>query len=301
MRRIELRTHGPRKYPGSELLASSAALGWSTISAELRSHGVSQTPVVVPQQMELVLAVRGNEHGLVRRSGAGQRQQTIPTTGTIWLAPVAVGDDVVSISAPIPETLHLYLPTTLFQQLADDFNIPGLPAHSIRYAAGVRDEVIEHTARSILCEMTNETAAGRMFVETSALMLAARLIHSYSDSGSSRPSAPTAHKLCFAKVRRVLEYISAHLSAEITLAELAQVAGVSKFHFARMFTRAVGVSPCRYLTRARLAAAMAEVAAGKSPLAQIALNARFSSQASFTRAFRRATGMTPGEYRLTRR
>jgi AraC family transcriptional regulator len=51
----------------------------------------------------------------------------------------------------------------------------------------------------------------------------------------------------------------------------------------------------------RLEAAMAEVAAGKSPLAQIALNANFSSQASFTRAFRRATGMTPGEYRTTRR
>jgi AraC-like DNA-binding protein len=44
-----------------------------------------------------------------------------------------------------------------------------------------------------------------------------------------------------------------------------------------------------------------EVAAGKSPLAQIALNVSFSSQASFTQAFRRATGMTPGQYRMTRR
>jgi AraC-like DNA-binding protein len=41
---------------------------------------------------------------------------------------------------------------------------------------------------------------------------------------------------------------------------------------------------------------MAEIAAARQPLAQIAFNARFSSQASFTRAFRRATGMTPGEY-----
>ncbi|MFZ1094164.1 MAG: helix-turn-helix domain-containing protein [Xanthobacteraceae bacterium] len=42
---------------------------------------------------------------------------------------------------------------------------------------------------------------------------------------------------------------------------------------------------------------MAEIAAAKLPLAQIALNACFSSQASFTRAFRRATGLTPGKYR----
>jgi AraC-like DNA-binding protein len=47
--------------------------------------------------------------------------------------------------------------------------------------------------------------------------------------------------------------------------------------------------------------AMAEIAAGRLPPAQIALNARFSSPASFTRAFRRATGMTLAEYRRRRR
>jgi AraC family transcriptional regulator len=51
----------------------------------------------------------------------------------------------------------------------------------------------------------------------------------------------------------------------------------------------------------RLENAMAELAAGKLPLAEIALNAHFSSQASFTRAFHRATGMTPKEYRRRRR
>jgi AraC family transcriptional regulator len=51
----------------------------------------------------------------------------------------------------------------------------------------------------------------------------------------------------------------------------------------------------------RLEQAMAEIAAGRLSLAQIALNARFSSQASFTRAFSRATGVTPAEYRRCRR
>ena len=53
---MELQTHGTKKYPTSALLRSSAGLGWSTISAELRSHGVSETPVIVPQHMELCLA-----------------------------------------------------------------------------------------------------------------------------------------------------------------------------------------------------------------------------------------------------
>jgi AraC family transcriptional regulator len=120
---MELQTHGARKYPTSALLRSSAGLGWSTISAELRAHGVSETPVVVPQHVELCHAVAGNNNGLVRRSGAGQCQEFIPTTGAICLAPIGVGDNTTTITAPIPKTMHLYLPATLFRRLSDDFNL----------------------------------------------------------------------------------------------------------------------------------------------------------------------------------
>jgi AraC family transcriptional regulator len=197
--------------------------------------------------------------------------------------------------------MHLYLPTTLFRRLSDDFNLPGAPAHSIRYVAGIQDEMIDQIVLSILSEMTNETTAGRMYVEAASLMLAARIIHEYCDSGSCTPTAPPAHRLDHVRLRRVLDYISAHVADEITLAELARIACLSTFHFARMFTLAIGVSPHRYVSRIRLENAMAEIAAGRLPLAQIALNARFSSQSSFTRAFHRATGMTPAEYRSRRR
>jgi AraC family transcriptional regulator len=294
---VELQTHGARKYPTSELLRSSAGLGWSTISAELRAHGVSETPVVVPQHVELCHAVAGNNNGLVRRGGAGQRQEFIPTTGAICLAPIGVGDNTTAITAAIPKTMHLYLPTTLFRRLSDDFNLPGAPAHSIRYVAGIQDEVIDQIVLSILSEMTNETAAGRMYVETASLMLAARIIHGYCDSGSCMPTTPASHRLDHVRLRRVLDYIAEHIADEITVEELARVACLSTFHFARMFALAIGVPPHRYVSRMRLENAMAEIAAGRSSLAQVALNARFSSQASFTRAFRRATGMTPAEYR----
>ncbi|WP_084305834.1 AraC family transcriptional regulator [Bradyrhizobium sp. ARR65] len=298
---MELQTHGARKYPASALLQSSAGLGWSTLSAELRSHGISETPVVLPLHMELTLAVCGNDDGLVSRTGAGQRQQTIPTTGTIWMTPIAVGDNEISISAALPKMLHLYLPTALFGRLSDDFNLPGAPAHSIRYAAGIRDEMIGQIGLSVLSEMGNETAVGRMYVETASLMLAARVLQKYSDSGSCMPIGTASQSACQVRLRRVLDYIATHIADEIALSDLAEVAGLSLFHFTRMFTRAIGVSPHRYVSRLRLENAMTEIAAGKLPLVQIALNARFSSQASFTRAFRRATGKTPGEYRRCRR
>ena len=112
----------------------------------------------------------------------------------------------------------------------------------------------------------------------------------------ARSPVPSDSQLNHVRLRHVLDYISAHFADEITPADLAGVACLSPSHFARTFTRAMGISPHRYVSRMRLQSAMADVAAGQLPLAQIALKAGFSSQASFTRAFRRATGMTPGEY-----
>jgi AraC family transcriptional regulator len=298
---MELQTHGTRKYPTSTLLKSSAGLGWSTISAELRSHGVFETPVIVPQHLELCLTIDGNNEGLLIRTVAGQRRQITPTTGTICISPMGITDNAITGTAPIPKELHLYLPAALFRRLSDDFNLPGKPGSSIRYTSGVHDGIIEQIGRSILSEMTDETSAGRMFVETASLTLAARLLHKYGHSGISALSPLASHKLDHARLRRVLDYIAVHLADDVTVSDLAGVAGLSVFHFARMFTLAVGVSPHRYVSRMRLERAMAEIAEGKLPLSKIAFDARFSSQASFTRAFRRATEMTPGEYRRARR
>src|SRR5580704_15104359 len=115
---MDLPTHGARKYPTSTLVRSSVGLGWSTISAELRSHPASETPVIVPQSVELCLTVAGNDDALVIRTGAGQRQETRPSTGVIWLSPVGIGDERITITAPIPRTLHLYLPAMQFRKLA---------------------------------------------------------------------------------------------------------------------------------------------------------------------------------------
>jgi AraC family transcriptional regulator len=292
---------GVRRFPRtSAVLASSAGLGWSTLSAELRSHGVSEAPPIVPQHVEIILVVAGNPDGLVRRTGPEFYQEAAPRTGAIWLSPAGVGK-AIAITAPIPQTIHLHLPTTLFDRLKDDFKLPIAPAHSIRHAAGVSDDVIAQVGRSILAELTVETPASRVYVETASLMLAARLLQKHCDSGIYTPIELSAHGLDQVRLRRVLDYIADNISEEITLENLAAIAGYSAFHFARKFTLAMGVSPGRYMSQRRLENAMAELTAGKLPLAEIALNAQFSSQASFTRAFHRVAGTTPKEYQRRRR
>jgi len=244
--------------------------------------------------MEVCLALAGTTRGLVRRIGAGQCQEAMPTSGAIWLTPIGIRDREITITAPIPKAMHLYLPATLFQRLSEDFKIPIAPGHSIQYLAGIRDDVIHQLALSLASEIANESSAGRMYVETASLTLGARLLHKYSDNGPSTPIVPDPQPLDRVRLRRVLDYISEN--NDITLGDLADTAGYSLFHFARKFTRAMGISPHRYLSRVRLENAMADLVMGKLPVSQIALNAHFSSQASFTRAFHRATGMTPTKY-----
>jgi AraC family transcriptional regulator len=142
------------------------------------------------------------------------------------------------------------------------------------------DDVIDQAARSLISR------------------LAAKLLHKY---GGRDAGAPPAQGLDTSRLRRVLDYIAANIRDDITLARLAGVAGYSAFHFARKFTTAMGMPPHRYIRRVRLENAMVELATGKLPITEIALNAHFSSQASFTRAFRRVTGTTPKKYQRHRR
>jgi AraC family transcriptional regulator len=296
---MELQAHGARKYPASALLESSAELGWSSLSAELRSHPISETPLIVPQHTEICLAIIGSENGLLKRTGAGERQLTVPKTGTIWLSPVGIGD-AVTITAPIPQTMHLYLHGATFDRLTEDFDLPVDLALSIGYVAGIHDEVIQQIGFSILTELTNETAAGRMYVETASLTLEARLLQKYCNGKTWAATGHPVHHLDQFRLRRVLDYIDANFNTDINLEDLAAIAGYSAFHFARKFAAAMGIPPHRYISRMRLRKAMVELAAGKLPLAEIALNAHFSSQASFTRAFHRATGVPPKEFRRRR-
>ena len=99
------------------------------------------------------------------------------------------------------------------------------------------------------------------------------------------------------RFQRVLRFIDARLTDSISLRDLAAQACLSPFHFSRAFLAATGISPHRYLTERRIRAAQEMIARGESSLAQIALASGLGSQGSFTRAFRKVTGLTPGQFR----
>ena len=102
-------------------------------------------------------------------------------------------------------------------------------------------------------------------------------------------------------MRRVREYVEAHLSESIGLAELAAVAGLSVFHFAREFKHSAGITPHYYLVQRRIERAQDMLARTGLSATEIALAAGFSDQSHLTRHFRHILGTTPREFRRSHR
>src|SRR5712664_1329827 len=110
---------------------------------------------------------------------------------------------------------------------------------------------------------------------------------------------PTVNALPKWRLKRVQEYVDAHLDESISLADLAQVAGLSRMHFAAQFRAATGYRPHDYLLYQRIESAKAMLSSTDMPLAEIALNAGFQAQAHFSTVFKRLTGETPARWRFS--
>jgi transcriptional regulator of acetoin/glycerol metabolism/AraC-like DNA-binding protein len=126
-------------------------------------------------------------------------------------------------------------------------------------------------------------------------------LDSLSTVGQRVPPPPTRGGLPPGAMRRVREHVEVHLSESMDLAELAAIAGLSVFHFARAFKQSAGVTPHHYLVHRRIERAQEMLARSELPLSEIALATGFSDQSHLARHFRQMLGMTPGQFRWSQR
>ncbi|MFB6363089.1 helix-turn-helix domain-containing protein [Paenibacillus elgii] len=95
----------------------------------------------------------------------------------------------------------------------------------------------------------------------------------------------------------VLEFIHAHYTERLTMERLAALVYQSKFHFIRSFTQTVGVTPYQYILRLRIEQAKEQLARTRASVTEISYSLGFSSPSQLYRAFAKATGVTPEQYR----
>jgi len=101
-------------------------------------------------------------------------------------------------------------------------------------------------------------------------------------------------------VDKALWYVETHFAGELTLEEIASVAGVSRYHVSRAFGEAIGQPITRYERGRRLTEAARALAAGAGDILMVALEAGYGSHEAFTRAFREQFGQTPESVRAQR-
>jgi AraC family transcriptional regulator len=159
----------------------------------------------------------------------------------------------------------------------------------------VRDAQIEHIARALDAERTAGHPGGLVFGETLGLALAVHLLGAYGarsqlQRGLSKP-----------RLRRVTDYIDAHLDHDLSLARLAKVAEISMTQLKSAFRQSMGMPVHQYVIRRRAEHAKELLVRGELPASQVALAAGFAHQSHMARWMRRVLGVTPSSLRRARR
>lgn len=130
-----------------------------------------------------------------------------------------------------------------------------------------RDPKIEHIGWALKYELESDEPLGRVYADSLGLALASHLIRRYAPIASRRLGNALANR----RLRRVIDYIHDHLSEDLSLVELAEIANVSRSHFNLLFKQAVGLSVHQYIIRSRVECAVSLLLNDTLSVAQIAL------------------------------
>ena len=157
------------------------------------------------------------------------------------------------------------------------------------------EKQIDLLGRMLLAEAeaggTGTVLAADMLAQSLALHLVRR--HSNLSPAITEQAPP----ILGGRLRRVVEFIRAHLSEELRLSELAVISGLSQSQFARAFREAVGDPPYRYIITLRMERARDLLENSKLSVIEIGLECGFDQPTHFASMFRKCMGMSPRSWR----
>lgn len=290
--------------PG-RVLARSTDAGWTSVLLELREKSARVGETTAHESLPtpdpgIVLTVDGDLE--LECFGGGVWRRVVRQPGSAGLTAGGQVDRLRwRLRDPTPvRTAHLYVPAALVHEAEEEFRRAGSRRHEGTLSSlGFRDSAVAHAILALL----DATRAGApdLYAESVAQFLATHLLSPHAawlDGTEDRRSpAPLTDR----RLARAREYLSAHFREPVSLDDVAAEAGVSKFHFVRLFRAATGQAPHAYLVRLRLQCARRLLRDSELTVAEVAASCGYASAAHFGRAFARETGQTPTAYRAARR
>ncbi|USU19167.1 helix-turn-helix domain-containing protein [Paraburkholderia fungorum] len=195
------------------------------------------------------------------------------------------------------DVLHLFVSQQVLGECFEDmFGRPHAGEIRIDNPKLVRDPALERLGQALAVSQSDDAALGKVFTDSVSLAIVSRVIARHFTVAERQ--AREASALPSWRLSRAIEYVDAHLSESIGLADIANSTGLTRMHFASQFRRATGMRPHEYLLRRRIEHAQHLLLASKHNVLDVALSCGFRSQAHFTTVFKRLVGETPYCWRV---
>ena len=280
--RLELLDNLGGQFP---LLEISKSKSWPSIAA-LSYHRGEGEGIWRSDRNRLVLTPYEIAPRLLQIE-QGPTLQIPPTTpGSLTFCPAGLTTrNVLPAARLIQVTWDMDLYSALLPELGESVS-------RFEHLHGLQDPLLSQIVTSLAREIEGGFA-DRIMVESLSSALCIRIARRFV----GHLPLPTSKGLSPERLRRVRDYIEAHLDDDLSLTVLADIACLSPYHFSRSFKEAAGVGPQRYVIQRRLERAKTLLRRTKEPLALIAQEAGFADQSHLTVIFRREMGVTPGRFR----
>lgn len=195
--------------------------------------------------------------------------------------------------------LHLVFEPCFLGRVAAEVNDTDPVRFELVEAVAANDELVRQIGLALLAELQSGGLAGRLFVESLAQTLAIHLLRKHAVM--PREVRDPAARLSNLSLRRVADYINAHLAEELDLASIAAVTAYSPYHLARLFKRATGQTLHQYVIARRVAVAKDLLAMGQLTVAEVAACVGFYDQSHLSRHFKQTYGVLPRDVRAQRK
>jgi len=274
-------------------LLSSSHIAWEGILLEEHSTPTQQTQLRQPSTIFLVLHTGAALQQDWRNEGKTFR--TLTTPGSVHL--LTPGPERSLSHRNQLDCIVLSIePGYVHRALEDSPRSEGIEVIE-RFASA--DPQIERLVKALRAETRAGAPTGTLFGQSIATALAVYLAQRYSSS----PLALRSYRGGMPRTRlnRVLEYIAAELQEDLSLAVLAEIAGMNLFYFSRLFKQSTGLSPHRFVLEQRFRRAQHFLRTSDMTILEVSVRTGFADQGHFTKAFRRFVGVTPTEYRVQSR
>lgn len=278
-------TYSSEQY-GRPALTSSADLAWPGLRLERYQLEAMTLPAHFHAQHLLLIHQGAQPVGASRQTGQRVEADQF-RRGDVGLYPSGEYGPF-GWDGPV-DVIHVHLEAQALENRArQDLDITRF---ALRERFRCADGLLAQLGQQLLATAGRPHALGRLYAESLVTTLSYHLIAHHATF--ERRVAGAGARLPAVVLTRVEDYLAAHAEAPVTLAELAGVANLSVFHFARRFKLTTGRTPYQYVLAWKIQRARALLRAGELPVAAIGDALGFSSPAHFAVAFKRAVGQSP--------